>query len=70
MLYPNIEAERARKALTKNQLCEMLGICDTTLRHWISGKRPIPADKLLKLANYFDCSVDYLLGRTVRKEVI
>ena len=29
-----------------------------------NGKRDIPTDVLIKLADYYNVSVDYLLGRT------
>ena len=32
--------------------------------HYENGKRDIPTDVLIKLADYYNVSVDYLLGRT------
>ena len=40
----------------------IIGISDRTLDNY---KTSMPnADKLAKIADYLDCSVDYLLGRT------
>ncbi len=33
------------------------------------GKRDFPIDVLIKLANLWDCSIDYLVERTDKKEV-
>lgn len=61
MLYPNIEAERARAGMSKEGLANALGVSRKTLHNWVSfGK--IPQSALEKMASIFACSVDYLLG--------
>lgn len=60
-MYPNIEAERARKGLTKEELASVLGVDRKTLRKWVNVGN-IPTDKLNQMANYFGCTTDYLLG--------
>ncbi len=68
MTYPNIEAERARLGQTKRELAEHLDVHVRSLQNWQAGKGSIPADKLCILCDLFECSADYLLGRTqVRK---
>lgn len=62
-MYPNIEAERARKGLTKEEFAAVLGIDRKTLRKWLNVGN-IPTSKLIEMANFFDCSMDYLLGIT------
>lgn len=65
-MYPNIEAERARKGLTKEELANVLGVDRKTLRKWVNVGN-IPMDKLNQMANFFGCTTDYLLGiSTVR----
>ena len=44
-----------------NKLEKELGFGKSTISSWVS-KKPA-ADKLEKIADYFDVSVDYLLGR-------
>ena len=34
------------------------------IHHWLNGTRLPYLDSLCKIADYMDCSVDYLLGRT------
>ena len=60
-MYPNIEAERARKGLTKEELAAVLGVDRKTLRKGGNGGN-IPPNKLAEMANFFGCSTDYLLS--------
>ena len=39
-------------------------------RRYENGKREIPAWALIKLADYYHTSTDYILGRTDRREPI
>ena len=61
-------AERL-KQLIKNRNCTCLDIAhdmeinETSVYSWKNGKRVPNLDNLLKLSKFFDCSVDYLLGR-------
>ena len=57
----NIEAERARLRLTREALCQKLGITSKTYSRYINGN-PIPSPVLIKMAKLFECSTDYLLG--------
>lgn len=58
----NIEAERGRLQMTKKELSKILGITSKTYLHYVRGFTPIPSDILVKMAELFGCSVDYLLG--------
>ena len=55
--------------LTQTELAHRLNISQRTYSHYESGSRKIPLDILIELADYYNCSVDYLLGRTNKKEV-
>lgn len=59
--YPNIEAERARRGLTVDELTKKLGVSRKTYYNWISRGK-IPADKVDMLSQMFLVSADYLLG--------
>ncbi len=60
-MYPNIEAERARRGMTVGEMTEELGVTRKTYYNWISQGK-IPMDKLELLSALFGVSVDYLLG--------
>lgn len=66
-MFPNIAAERARKNMTIDTFASQLGVTSKTVQNWQkSGK--IPSDKLLIMADLFNCSVDYLLDHKVKKK--
>lgn len=55
---------RNNKNVTQNDVANFLGITRPAYTAYESGKRE-PDDKTkIKLADYFDVTVDYLLGRT------
>ena len=61
--YPNIEAERARRGISKDLLAGAIGVTRKTLYNWIENGK-IPESALIKMADFFGCSIDYLLGRS------
>ena len=58
----NIEVERVRHQLNKEELSKKLGITSRTYANYVRGERPIPSDVLIKMALMFHCTADYLLG--------
>ena len=54
-----LEAEK----LSQYGLAKRLGINPSTVCNWLNGKKEPSIESLWKLANYFDVSVDYLIGR-------
>ena len=62
MKYPNIEAERARMGLSKEEFARKLGIATKTYYNWINGANPIPSDALIEMSRICKAKTDYLLG--------
>lgn len=54
---------RIEKNLTGEQLANAIGVKKTTISTWENGKAFPEIGTLIKLANYFDVSIDYILGR-------
>ena len=54
---------RIEKGLSQRKLGEILGFCNQTVSFWETGSREPDLDALIKISNYFEVSVDYLLGR-------
>lgn len=52
-----------------NPLAQKIGISSGSLSKWKNSGTLPNGEMLVKIANYFDCSVDYLLGRTDRPEI-
>lgn len=63
-MLANIEAERGRRQLTKNQVAQSISVTHGTYNAYVNERRTIPSDKLVALADLFNVSTDYLLGRT------
>ncbi|MGI6703673.1 MAG: helix-turn-helix domain-containing protein [Clostridia bacterium] len=64
LLGLRIRQLREEKKLKQINLAKHLSISNTTLSQYESGKR-IPGDEIkIKIAKFFDVSIDYLLGCT------
>lgn len=62
-LYENIELLRKERRLSLRALQDQTGISKSAISKWkIEGSLP-SLDSLLVLSDYFDVSLDYLLGR-------
>lgn len=64
MLKLRIKDMREDRDLTQKQISEML-MCDQSLySKYERGERPIPLEIIIKLADFYEVSIDYLVGRT------
>lgn len=61
ILYARIKSLCEEKGITITKLESDLGFGNSSIKKW-NGKVCPSADKLLKVAKYFNVSVDYLLG--------
>ena len=68
MKYENIRSIRIDKGYTQTQIAERLGISQNTYSQYEIGILNYPVDTVVKLADFYGVSTDYLLGRTSRKE--
>ncbi len=64
-LYEKIKILADSQKISIRRLEEILGYGNGTIRRW--EKQTPGVDKIQKVADYFDVSVDYLLGRTDKK---
>lgn len=55
---------RNEKNITQKDLAKYLGVSDRSVGYYETGQRTPPPDIIEKIADYFNVSVDYLLGRT------
>lgn len=53
--------------LTQKQVGEILHISQRSYAHYEAGTREIPLDILVRLADYYGVSLDYIVGRTDSK---
>lgn len=62
MFWDNFYNACLAKNIKPSAVVQKLGLSGGSVTTW--KKRPPSAETLLLLADYLDCSVDYLLGRT------
>ncbi|WP_324825125.1 helix-turn-helix transcriptional regulator [Sinanaerobacter sp. ZZT-01] len=68
-LSQRLKMLRSSHNLTQVQLGELVGLSKQAINGIEHGRRNTTSDKLILFADYFDVSVDYLLGRTDNPEV-
>lgn len=61
---------RSKRGITQKELALTLGVSERTVRKYESGEMQPSTDKLLQLAEFFNVSVDYLLGKSVSAEAL
>ncbi len=66
-MYNRIRDLREDRDLRQQDLADYLGCTQVSYSYYELGKRDIPTDILIRIADYYDTSVDYLLGRTDSK---
>lgn len=65
MIYVNrLKQLRVERRLTIRQLGEKVGISYVTISRLESEVRPFTLDHLTRLSQFFDCSFDYILGKS------
>ena len=64
MYLKRLQDTREDKDILQKQIAIILEITRQQYSLYESGKRMIPIDKLVKLANFYNTSTDYLLGLT------
>jgi transcriptional regulator with XRE-family HTH domain len=63
MFGERIRKERLEKGISQEELGALLNKTKNNISQYETEKRQPDTDTLVKLANYFDCTTDYLLGR-------
>ena len=65
--YENIRSLRVDAGMTQQQVAEYLNVKQNTYSQYEIGVLNYPIDVLCRLADLYQVSVDYLLGRTDEK---
>jgi len=66
-LKDKIKFLREEKGLTQKQLAKIFGFAESTIGCYETGKRHPDYNLLKRLADFFNCSTDYLLCRTDKR---
>lgn len=54
----------SEQKITQKQLSDNIGVSEGNISDWKSGRAVPGTEALMKISQFFDCSIDYLLGRT------
>ena len=68
MAYRRLKDLREDHDLTQAELAGIINISQRGYSHYETGNNDIPTEILIKLANYYNVSIDYILERTNQKE--
>ena len=66
-MYRRIRDLREDKDLTQKQVAAMLGMSQTGYSKYETGENDIPTQILIKLADFYETTTDYILERTDEK---
>ncbi len=64
MRFPNIRSLREDRDLRQRELAAVLNVSQNTYSQYENGVIELTAENLVRLADFYGVSVDYLLGRT------
>ena len=64
MVFPRIKDLREDNDLIQKQLAKYLNCSQVSYSYYEIGRRTMPPEVLIKLAKFYNTSVDYLLGLT------
>lgn len=64
MAYTKIRDLREDRDLNQTQIAEMLGMSQTGYSKYETGENDVPTEVLIKLADFYGVSIDFLLGQT------
>lgn len=65
--YPRLRDLREDSDLTIRKLADILHLQRTTYHNYETGKRELPLELAITLAQFYDVSLDYLAGLTNNK---
>lgn len=63
LIVQRIEEMLRTEGLTQSKLASGIGVNQSTVCNWLKGKKEPSIESLWKLADFFDVSIDYLIGR-------
>ena len=66
--FDNIRNLREDVDKTQTELADYLNVKQTTYSKYELGKINIPVEVLIKLADYYDVTLDYIVGRSKKKK--
>ena len=68
MIIKNLRYSRENLGLKQKDLTTLFNVTYSTISGWETGKDTIPLRQLIKYANEYNYSLDYLFGLTTENE--
>jgi len=68
-LCENIKSLRTSKKISQVELSKILGVTKQCISNWENDNIVPSIEMLIKIADFFDVSTDYLLGRTDKRTI-
>lgn len=69
MIYNNLKSIRVDRDIKQKDIAKILNVSQNTYSQYETGVIALTAEVLVKLADYYDVSIDYLLDRTNNSEI-
>lgn len=63
-MYKRIRDLREDRDLNQTQVAKMLGMSQTGYSKYETGENDLPTEILIKLAHFYETSIDYILDQT------
>ena len=67
--FKNLRAIREDKDIKQKEIAKYLNVSQNTYSQYETGIISLTSEVLIKLANYYDVSIDYLLDRTDNPQI-
>ncbi len=64
MRFIRLKEIRKENNITQKEVANVLNVERSTYTGWENGKNTIPLKQLIKICNYYKCSIDYMTGLT------
>lgn len=63
-MFKRVRDLREDRDLTQTQIAKIIGMSQTGYSKYETGENDLPTAVLIKLARYYNTSIDYILGET------
>lgn len=62
MSVPTLQKIYESRGYSRKDIADLMGVSEDLVYRWERGTRGVNSDKLIKLAEFLDCSSDQILG--------
>ena len=70
MQFKNLRGIREDRDIKQREVADILGVSQNTYSQYENGVIALTAEVLIKLADYYGVSIDYLLDRTNNPKIM